>query len=84
MSSTEKSILPLVLGCILLLLVLSPIAWFRHTFGFDFGKAFNMTINELMFSALVMFLIFYGAFHTQFIPFLLGLQYLCWIPAFNF
>ena len=85
MSSTDnKSILPLILGCLLLLLVLSPIAWFRSTFGFDFGKAFNMTINELMFAALVMFLIFYDAFHTQFIPFLLGFQYLCWFPAFNF
>ena len=85
MSSTDnKSILPLILGCILLLLVLSPIAWFRSTFGFDFGKAFNMTINELMFAALVMFLIFNDAFATLFIPFLLGFQYLCWIPAFNF
>ena len=84
MSSTEKSILPLVLGCILLLLVLSPIAWFRSTFGFDFGKAFNMTINELMFAALVIFLIFEDAFRALFAPFLLAIQYLCWIPAFNF
>lgn len=84
MSSTENKSTLYLIGIFLLLLVLAPMAWFRTTFGFDFGTAFNMTVIEILFSALVIVIFVSDFWRIIISPFLLALQYLCWIPAFNF
>ena len=84
MSSIENKLTWSLIGIFLLLLVLAPMAWFRTTFGFDFGTAFNMTVIEILFSALVIVIFVSDFWRIIISPFLLALQYLCWIPAFNF
>lgn len=53
MNSIENKSSWYITGIILMLLVLAPMAWFRTTFGFDFGAALGMTLTEIFFSALV-------------------------------
>jgi hypothetical protein len=85
MSSTENKSTWYVIGIVLILLVLAPMAWFRTTFGFDVSTAFSMTITEILFSFLVISTVC-SAFLRLFIfpHFLWAAQYLCWIPAFNY
>lgn len=85
MSSTENKSTLYLIGIFLLLLILAPMAWFRSTFGFDFGTAFSMTITEILFSILVIGAMFSDVMRRIIFPhLLLAIQYLCWIPAFNF
>lgn len=84
MSSTENKSTWYILVFVLILLVLAPMAWFRTTFGFGFGTSFIMTVNEIFFSALAIVAVFSDIGRFFISPFLLAIQYLCWIPAFNF
>lgn len=84
MSSTENKATWYLIGLVLILLVLAPTAWFRTTFGFDFRTAISMTITEIFFSALVIGAVVSDIGRFLISPFLFAIQYLCWIPAFNF
>ena len=85
MNSIENKSSWYITGIILMLLVLAPMAWFRTTFGFDFGAALGMTLTEIFFSALVIGVMFSDVMRFILFPhLLLAIQYLCWIPAFNF
>ncbi len=84
MNSIENKLTWSLIGIFLLLLVLAPMAWFRTTFGFGFGTAFSMTVTEILFSALAIVIFVSDFWRIIISPFLLALQYLCWIPAFNF
>ena len=85
MNSIENKSTWYTLGIASMLLVLAPMAWFRSKFGFDFGTAFGMTVTEILFSLLVIGAMFSDMMRLILFPhLLLAIQYLCWIPAFNF